>query len=69
MDRVGGENSRLDKIIKLTKNLSQVAKISPLRKCCEIAVDELIGNNKISKHCAELGITKKEYIDFIMKNL
>lgn len=54
----------------MTKQLYEVAKFSPdIRKCVEIAVDQIIGNAEISKHCMALGITKKDYVNFVLKNL
>jgi hypothetical protein len=60
----------MDKIIKTAKQFYEVGKVSPdIRKCAEIAVDQIIGNKELSQHCIALGITKKDYIDFILKNL
>ena len=58
-----------NKIIKMSKQLFEVAKYSPdMRKCVETSVDQIIGNKELSQHCVALGITKKDYIDFILKN-
>ena len=58
-----------NKIIKMSKQLFEVAKYSPdMRKCVEASVDQIIGNKELSQYCVALGITKKDYIDFILKN-
>lgn len=59
-------NSKLISILKLANQLYTVGKISPnLDYCISIAVDHKIGNKVISNYCSELGITKKDYIEFI----
>ena len=59
----------MNKIIKMSKQLFEVAKYSPdIKKCVEVSVDQIIGNKELSQHCIALGITKKEYIEFILKN-
>lgn len=64
------QKTTLDKIIIMTKQLCYTAKYSPdIRKCAEVAVDQIVGNKELSQHCIALGITKKDYIDFILKNL
>ena len=63
------KETTMDKVIKMSKQLFEVAKYSPdLKKCVEVAVDQIIGNAELSKHCMALGITKKDYIEFILKN-
>ena len=63
------KESVMNKIIKMSKQLFEVAKYSPdMRKCVEVSVDQIIGNKELSQHCVSLGITKKDYIDFILKN-
>lgn len=67
---MGKEPTLLDKVITMTKQLFYTAKYSPeIRKCVEVAVDQIVGNKELSQHCIALGISKKEYIDFIMKSL
>lgn len=64
------KESVMNKIIKMSKQLFEVAKYSPdIKKCVEVSVDQIIGNKELSQYCTALGITKKEYIDFILKNL
>ena len=64
------QKTTLNKIIIMTKQLCYTAKYSPdIRKCAEVAVDEIVGNKELSQYCTALGITKKDYIDFILKNL
>lgn len=64
------QKTMLEKIIAMTKQLYEVANFSPdIRKCIEIAVDQIIGNAEISKHCMALGITKKEYVDYIASKI
>ena len=59
----------MNKIIKMSRQLFEVAKYSPdIKKCVEVSVDQVIGNKELSQHCVALGITKKEYIEFILKN-
>ena len=38
-----------------------------IRKCIIMAVDEILGNAEMSVFCNMLGITKKEYIDYLLK--
>jgi len=38
-----------------------------IRKCMVMAVDEVLGNAEMSVFCNILGITKKDYIDFLLK--
>lgn len=65
-----GKQSLLDKIIKMSKQLYHVAKYSPdMRKCVEVAIDQIIGNKDLSQHCMALGITKKEYVDYITQKV
>ena len=65
-----GKQTTMDKVIKMSKQLFEVAKYSPdLKKCVEVSVNQIVGNKELSQHCIALGITKKDYIDFIMKNL
>ena len=60
----------MDKVIKMSKQLYYTAKYSSdMRKCVEVAVAEIIGNKELSEHCMNIGITKKDYIDFILKKL
>lgn len=60
----------LDKVIELTKQLYDVAKFSPeIRECLIVAVEEIIGNKQLSQHCMALGITKKDYINYLMTKL
>lgn len=68
---VKNENqTTMDKVIKMSKQLYEVAKYSPnIRKCVEVSVAQIIGNKELSQYCTALGITKKDYIEFILKNL
>ena len=60
----------LEKIITMTKQLYDVAKFSPeIRECLIVAVDEVVGNKQLSQHCMALGITKKDYINYLMTKL
>lgn len=60
----------MDKVIKMSKQLYEVAKYSPdIRKCVEVAVYQIIGNRELSQHCVALGITKKEYIDYLVEKI
>ena len=38
-----------------------------IRKCVIKAVDDVIGNKEVSVFCSMLGITKKDYIDYLEK--
>lgn len=63
------KESVINKIIKMSKQLFEVAKYSPdIKKCVEASVDQVIGNKELSQHCIALGITKNDYIEFILKN-
>lgn len=64
------KQSIMDKIIKTTKQFYEIGKVSSdIRKCVELAVDKTIGNKELSQYCVVLGITKNDYIEFILKNL
>ena len=64
------QKTTLNKVIIMTKQLCYTAKYSPdIRKCAEVAVDQIVGNKELSQYFTALGITKKESIDFILKNL
>lgn len=65
-----GKETIIDKVIKMSKQLYEVAKYSPdIRKCVEVAVTQIIGNKELSEHCMQIGITKNEYIEFILKKI
>ena len=54
----------------MTKQLYDVAKFSTeIRECLIVAVDEVVGNKQLSQHCMALGITKKDYINYLMTKL
>lgn len=64
------KQTMMDKIIKMSKQLYHVGKISPdMRKCVIVAVEQIIGNQQLSQHCMMLGITKKDYINYIMEKM
>ena len=59
----------LEKIIRFAKQLYMVKYSTSLEKCVETAIDNEIGNSALSKHFQALGITKKEYIEFIVSKI
>ena len=59
----------LEKIIRFAKQLYLVKYSNSLKKCIEVAIDNEIGNNALSKHLSSLGITKQEYIEFIKSKI
>ena len=61
--------SMLEKIIRFAKQLYLVKYSNSLEKCIEVAIDNEIGNNVLSKHLSALGITKQEYIEFIKSKI
>lgn len=64
------KQSIMDKVTKTAKQFYEVGKISPdIRKCVELAIDKTIGNKELCQYCVVLGITKNDYIEFILKNL
>ena len=59
----------LEKIIKFSKQLYSVKYSTNLKKCVETAIDNEIGNNALSQHFQALGITKQDYVAFIISKI
>lgn len=59
----------LEKIIRFAKQLYLVKYSNSLEKCIETAISQEIGNNALSKHLSALGITKKDYVNFIVSKI
>lgn len=59
----------ITKIIKFSKQLYTVKYSKSLEECVNVAITEEIGNKDLSTHFRALGITKKEYIDYIVSKI
>lgn len=59
----------ITKIIKFAKQLYLVKYSTSLEECVNVAITEEIGNKDLSTHFRALGITKKDYINYIISKI
>ena len=56
---------RFDIVLEKAKEHHLTSKL-PIRKCIELALEEVIGNEDISLICSNYGAMKKDLIDFLV---
>ena len=59
----------LEKIINFAKQLHRLKCSNNIEKCVEIAITQEIGNDALSKHLGALGITKQDYVAYIVEKM
>ena len=56
--------SKIDRILQKAREHHLSSKL-PVKKCIELALEEVIGNEEISFICSNFGAIKKDLVEFL----